>query len=347
MWTKRPSGGRKAPGLPLSTAATPTPAPPWERKTRSGSARRQAKALGCRPEDVVVAATGVIGQTLNVAVIEQGMPGAVRGGGPHGGGQRRGRPRHHDHRHRQRRSWPWSSPSAARPCRMGGIAKGSGMIHPNMGTMLCFLTTDCAITPEMLPRPLCEEIVPRTFNRVTRRRGHLHQRHVLRPGQRHGGQPSSSSGRTTDYTAFLQALQQLVPVSWPAAIAGRRRGRHASLHHLHRHRTPASEESAERRGQGGDRLLPGQGRHVRRGRQLGPGAVRHGLLQGAPSDPRARWTSPSAPQAGSVPGLPQAARAADFDEEAAKSILLENEVESSSSTCTRASTRLHRAGAAT
>ena len=37
-------------------------------------------------------------------------------------------------------------------CRIGGICKGSGMIHPNMGTMLSFITTDCAITHEMLHR---------------------------------------------------------------------------------------------------------------------------------------------------------------------------------------------------
>ena len=49
---------------------------------------------------------------------------------------------------------------------IGAIAKGSGMIHPNMGTMLCFVTTDCAITHEMLTDAL-HEIVPRTFNRVT------------------------------------------------------------------------------------------------------------------------------------------------------------------------------------
>ena len=49
---------------------------------------------------------------------------------------------------------------------LGAIAKGSGMIHPNMGTMLCFVTTDCAITREMLAEAL-HEVVPRTFNRVT------------------------------------------------------------------------------------------------------------------------------------------------------------------------------------
>ena len=52
------------------------------------------------------------------------------------------------------------------PVKIGAIAKGSGMIHPNMGTMLCFVTTDCAITPDLLTEAL-HEIVPRTFNRVT------------------------------------------------------------------------------------------------------------------------------------------------------------------------------------
>ena len=51
-------------------------------------------------------------------------------------------------------------------CRIGGICKGSGMIHPNMGTMLSFITTDCAITHEMLTDAL-QENVKKTYNRVT------------------------------------------------------------------------------------------------------------------------------------------------------------------------------------
>ncbi len=49
---------------------------------------------------------------------------------------------------------------------MGGIAKGSGMIHPNMGTMLAFIATDAAITPELLQSTL-KELVDRTFNMIT------------------------------------------------------------------------------------------------------------------------------------------------------------------------------------
>ena len=57
-------------------------------------------------------------------------------------------------------------PIDGKPVRLGGICKGAGMICPNMGTMLCFLTSDCAITHEMLTNAL-HEVVPRTFNRVT------------------------------------------------------------------------------------------------------------------------------------------------------------------------------------
>ena len=49
---------------------------------------------------------------------------------------------------------------------LGGIAKGSGTIHPNMGTMLCFITTDCAIDPSLL-RSALREVVSKTFNRIS------------------------------------------------------------------------------------------------------------------------------------------------------------------------------------
>lgn len=51
-------------------------------------------------------------------------------------------------------------------CRIGGICKGSGMIHPNMGTMLCYITTDAAVSSAMLKRALLED-VRTTFNRVS------------------------------------------------------------------------------------------------------------------------------------------------------------------------------------
>ena len=51
-------------------------------------------------------------------------------------------------------------------CRMGAIAKGSGMIHPNMGTMLCGITTDCAIDGALL-QDMLRQVVTKTFNRIT------------------------------------------------------------------------------------------------------------------------------------------------------------------------------------
>lgn len=51
-------------------------------------------------------------------------------------------------------------------CVIGGIAKGSGMIHPNMGTMLCFITTDAAVSGKMLEKAL-KEGVKTTFNRIS------------------------------------------------------------------------------------------------------------------------------------------------------------------------------------
>jgi len=50
--------------------------------------------------------------------------------------------------------------------RVGGIAKGSGMIHPNMGTMLAFLTTDCAINSKMIKRALIDATKV-SFNRIS------------------------------------------------------------------------------------------------------------------------------------------------------------------------------------
>ena len=53
-------------------------------------------------------------------------------------------------------------------CHMGGIAKGSGMIHPNMATMLVFITTDVAISPEMLRLALSQDVAD-SFNMIKHR----------------------------------------------------------------------------------------------------------------------------------------------------------------------------------
>ena len=122
-----------------------------------------ADATGLKAEDFVVASTGVIGQTINIAVIEQGVPGLVQTLSYDGSDAAAGAIMTTD---TKKKEIAVSVEIGGKEVKIGAIAKGSGMIHPNMGTMLCFITTDCAITHEMLQDAL-HEIVTRTFNRVT------------------------------------------------------------------------------------------------------------------------------------------------------------------------------------
>ncbi len=122
-----------------------------------------AAALGISVEDVVVGSTGVIGQTLNVAAIENAMPELVAALSPDGSQDANLAIMTTD---TVEKSAAVSFELDGKTVTIGGIAKGSGMIHPNMGTMLCFVTTDCSITPDMLGQAL-HQVVPRTFNRIT------------------------------------------------------------------------------------------------------------------------------------------------------------------------------------
>ena len=125
--------------------------------------RLAGEATGLRAEDFVVASTGVIGQTLNIAAIREGMPRAAAALSREGSADAEAAIMTTD---TVPKSCAVQFTVGGRPAVIGAIAKGSGMIHPNMGTMLAFVTTDCAITHEMLSDAL-HEVVARTFNRVT------------------------------------------------------------------------------------------------------------------------------------------------------------------------------------
>lgn len=119
-----------------------------------------AQKLGLDVEDVLVASTGVIGVELPIEKVEKGTQDIVLGTD--------------------------SSDTAAaimttdtkikevavefelegKTIHMGGIAKGSGMIHPNMGTMLCFITTDASIDSSVL-QAMLKKAVKKTFNRIS------------------------------------------------------------------------------------------------------------------------------------------------------------------------------------
>ena len=122
-----------------------------------------AAATGREPGDFVVASTGVIGQTINISAIQAGLPQAAAALSADGSDAAAHAIMTTD---TVKKEIAVSLTSGGAEVRLGAIAKGSGMIHPNMGTMLAFITTDCAITHEMLSDAL-HEVVARTFNRVT------------------------------------------------------------------------------------------------------------------------------------------------------------------------------------
>lgn len=121
-----------------------------------------AASTGREPEDFAVASTGVIGQPLNIGVIEKGLPGIAAGLSENGSDVAAEAIMTTD---RSRKEIALSLELGGKEVRLGAIAKGSCMIHPNMGTMLCFITTDCAITSQLLEEAL-REVSAKTFNRV-------------------------------------------------------------------------------------------------------------------------------------------------------------------------------------
>ncbi|MDD6728450.1 MAG: bifunctional ornithine acetyltransferase/N-acetylglutamate synthase, partial [Eubacteriales bacterium] len=108
-----------------------------------------ADEMGIPKEQVIVASTGVIGQVLPIEPIEQAVPGLVKG--------------LCYNKHLEAATAIMTTDTVKKEyavefeiggeiCRLGGMAKGSGMIHPNMATTLNFITTDCAISSDMLQK---------------------------------------------------------------------------------------------------------------------------------------------------------------------------------------------------
>ncbi len=122
-----------------------------------------AEATGHRPEDFIVASTGVIGQPLNISVIEASTPALAAQLSTDGSDAAAQAIMTTD---TCKKEIAVSLEIGGKEVRLGGIAKGSGMIHPNMGTMLVFLTTDCAISPDLLHKAL-QDTVRVTFNRIS------------------------------------------------------------------------------------------------------------------------------------------------------------------------------------
>ncbi len=125
--------------------------------------RLAADALGLRAADVIVGSTGVIGPSIDLAPIEAGIPALVAALSPNGGGDAAEAIMTTD-TVKKEIAVPFTVGGV--DCVLGGIAKGSGMIAPNMATMLCFLTTDAAIAPALLQDAL-RDVVVDTFNMMS------------------------------------------------------------------------------------------------------------------------------------------------------------------------------------
>ena len=121
-----------------------------------------ADGLHISADDVVVASTGVIGQPLDIAPIKAGIGPLIDALGDRSSDAAQGIMTTDT----KEKSVAVEFTVGGKVCRLGGIAKGSGMIHPHMATMLVFLTTDCAISPAMLQKALSGDVAE-TFNMVS------------------------------------------------------------------------------------------------------------------------------------------------------------------------------------
>ena len=120
-------------------------------------------ALGIDKRDVVVASTGVIGQPLDIEPIKKGIPALIEAVNENGSQDAAEGIMTTDTKVKE---VAVEFTVGGKLCRIGGIAKGSGMIHPDMATMLVFITTDCNISSEMLKKALSTDI-ENTFNMVS------------------------------------------------------------------------------------------------------------------------------------------------------------------------------------
>ena len=158
---------------------------------------------GIKAGDVAVASTGVIGQKLSLEPISSGMEELVSTLGNNS----------HDAAiaimttDTKPKELSFRFEIGGRTVKIGGIAKGSGMIHPNMATMLVFVTTDASISPEMLQKAL-SYCVADTFNMISVDRDTSTNDTMLVMANGMAGNPEITA-EGEDYEAFRAALFEI------------------------------------------------------------------------------------------------------------------------------------------
>ena len=122
-----------------------------------------AKALNIDEKDVIVGSTGVIGQKLPIEPIANSIPELVSALSKEGATNAAEAIMTTD---LVKKEYAVETEIGGKTVYIGGIAKGSGMIHPNMATMLCFITTDAAISADML-KIAVKTVADKSFNMVS------------------------------------------------------------------------------------------------------------------------------------------------------------------------------------
>ena len=171
------------------------------------TADRVAELLACRPQQVVVCSTGVIGVPLPVERILNAAPGLAD--------SLEFSSRAFDGLSRAIMTTDTRPKRAAASCRTGGktvrvagCAKGAGMIHPNMATMLSFVVTDAAVAPAVLDQAL-REVVNRTFNCITVDGDSSTNDTLLVLANGASGAKQIRDAGGADYRKFVAALEQV------------------------------------------------------------------------------------------------------------------------------------------
>ncbi len=168
-----------------------------------------AKQLGLQPEEVLLASTGVIGAPLPMPALQKALPRVVRGLAPQRIEQAARAILTTD---RVPKLAAGSFGVGARRHTVAGIAKGAGMIEPNMATLLAFVVTDVAVAPPLL-RGLWRDVVEQSFNRISiDGETSTSDMALLFANGAAGGRPLTSSrgaGARTLAAALLQVSEEL------------------------------------------------------------------------------------------------------------------------------------------
>ena len=173
-----------------------------------------ADACGISPYDVLPASTGVIGEPMPIEPFKVGVP-KLKSALSYDGSTSAAKAMMTTDTYPKETAVQFTA--GEKTCTIGGAAKGSGMIHPNMGTMLVFITTDCSISPAMIQKALSDE-APASYNQISIDGDTSTNDTVFLMANGKAGNAEITE-ENADYQAFCEALHE-VSVDIARMVAG-------------------------------------------------------------------------------------------------------------------------------